>query len=174
MRTNVPKNQAMNRSDAIPPVGWGPRTERGVTLTELLVVLAVISMLVLVVVPAFGEWMRAYRVRTTASAVQGDLRLARNVAVARNVNVDVLFKPAEFSWTDGNGRQRRFVMPPGVSITNLVDATNGDTVTLRNNGQIADPGKTLTVDGRVSGSVHHVWTVSFTASGKVAVARTSP
>ncbi len=152
----------------------GRNAERGVTLTELLVVLAIVGLLVMVAVPAFLEWMRAYRVRTTAEAVQGDLRLARNVAVARNSDVDVLFKPTEFSWTDANGRPRRFRMPPDVSITNLADPTNGDTVTLRNTGQVGDPSKTLAIDGWVYDTVHHVWTVTFTASGKVSLTRTSP
>ena len=152
----------------------GRDAERGVTLTELLVVLAIVGLLVLITVPAFMDWMRAYKVRTAAEAVQGDLRLARNVAVARNSDVDVLFKPTEFSWTDANGRARVFKIPPGVSITNLADPTNGDTVTLKNTGQVGDPSKTLTIDGWVYDTVHHVWTVTFTASGKVTVTRTSP
>lgn len=152
----------------------GRCSESGVTLTELLVVLAIIAALVVVVVPAFGEWLRAYKVRTVANQMQGDLRLARNVAVARNASVDVLVKPAEFTWTDANGRVRHFEMPPGVSVTNLADPVAGDTITFRNNGQMTAPSKTLTVDGWVYNDVHHVWTVTFTASGKVVVERTSP
>jgi prepilin-type N-terminal cleavage/methylation domain-containing protein len=155
-----------------PPLGRS--AERGVTLTELLVVVAIIGALVVVVVPSFNNWLRAYKVRTSAEAIQGDLRLARNVAVARNSNIDVLFKLEEFTWTDSQGKPHLFRMPPGVTITNLTDPTNGDTITMLNNGQVSNPSKTLTVDGWVHNNVHHVWTVSFTASGKVSVARTSP
>jgi hypothetical protein len=61
-----------------------------------------------------------------------------------------------------------------VTITNLADPTNGDTISMFSNGGVSDPGKTLTVSGWVSQGVTHVWTVSFTASGKVATERTSP
>jgi prepilin-type N-terminal cleavage/methylation domain-containing protein len=149
-------------------------SERGVTLTELLVVLAIIGFLVMVTVPAFAEWLRAYKVRTAAHQIQGDLRLARNVAVAKNADVPVLFKLDRFSWTDGQGRMREFLMPPNVAITNLVDPSAGDTITMKNNGQVSNPGKTLTVDTWVRDTLHHVWTVSFTASGKVIAVRTSP
>jgi len=149
-------------------------SERGVTLTELLVVVAIIGFLVMVTVPAFAEWLRAYKVRTAAHQIQGDLRLARNVAVAKNADVPVLFMPDRFTWTDGLGNPREFRMPEGVSITNLVDPSAGDTVTLKNSGQVGDPSKTLTVDGWVRDTVHHVWTVSFSAAGKVAAVRTSP
>jgi prepilin-type N-terminal cleavage/methylation domain-containing protein len=167
---NIGDSTTMNEAPRIQTTA----SERGITLTELLVVLAIISALVVVIVPAFGEWLRAYKVRTAGQQVQGELRLARNVAVARNANVGVLFKAGEFTWTDAQGRQRRFVMPGGVTIANLAAPVSGDTVTIRNNGQIADPSKTLEIEGWVSGGVTHQWTVTFTASGKVDLQRTAP
>ncbi len=148
--------------------------ERGFSLPELLVVLAIIGILVAVTTPAFAQWLRAYKVRTTAEAMQGTLRLVRNVAVARASNVDVLFKLTEFTWTNALGQQRLFRVPVGVTISNLIDPTNGDTVTMKSSGQVADPSKTLEVTGMVSQGVNHVWEVSFTASGKVSLERTSP
>jgi Tfp pilus assembly protein FimT len=145
-----------------------------VSLPELLVVLAILAAMVSIVVPAFNEWMRAYRVRTGAEAVQGDLRLARNVAVSRAASVDLLFKPTVFSWTNALGKERRFRMPQGVTISNLVDTTAGDTVTMKSNGQVGDATKTLEISGNVGPGVNHVWTVTFTASGKVSLERTSP
>jgi len=148
--------------------------ESGFSLTEMLVVITVIGLMAGITIPAFVHWLRAYKVRTTSDQLQGEMRLARNVAVAINASVPILVKETEFSWTDANGRVRRFVMPEGVSVTNLTDAINGDTVSFLNNGQFSAPSKTFTVDGWVYDTVHHIWTVSFTASGKVAVVRTSP
>lgn len=145
--------------------------ERGITLTELLIVLAVVAIIILVVVPAFVEWMRAYRVRTAAHQVQAELRLARNVAVALNSSVSVRFRRGEALWTDAQGRERRFTLPPGVAIANLLDPVDGDMITFLNNGRVADAGRTLLIDGWVHDDVHHQYTVSLTAAGKVSAER---
>jgi Tfp pilus assembly protein FimT len=141
-------------------------------LGELLVVLAIIAVLVVVGVPMFIEWLRAYRVRTTAHQVQAELRLARTVAVSRSATASVLVRSGDVLWTDGQGRERSFLFPEGVSITNLLDSLNGDAVTFLRNGQPSEPAKTLIVDGWVGGNRHHRYTLTLTASGKIESSRT--
>lgn len=146
---------------------------RGVTLTELLVVVAIVALIVLVVVPNVAEWLRSYKVRTAAGQVQAEMRLARTVAVSLNSSVSVLVKPAEVSWTDAQGRARRFVLPGGVSITNLTNPGAGDTFVFLRNGQIQDATRTLTVDGWVHDDVHEVWTLDFSSAGKIGAGHTT-
>jgi prepilin-type N-terminal cleavage/methylation domain-containing protein len=144
---------------------------RGLSLTELLVALAIIAVLVLAGAPMFIEWLRGQRVRTTAHQVQAELRLARNVAVSRSASASVLVKRGEVRWTDGQGKEREFLFPDGVSIINLLDPVNGDGVTFLRNGQPSDPAKTLVVDGWVGGTRHHRYTITFTPSGKIESSR---
>jgi len=60
------------------------RAPRGVTLIELVVTLAVLGVLAVLVVPAFGAWIANARMRTVAESMQNGLRLAQQEAVRRN------------------------------------------------------------------------------------------
>lgn len=140
--------------------------EKGMSLQELLLVLVVVAAIALIVTPAFLPRMRSYKVRTAARQVQAELRLARTVAVMSFTSVTILFRSGEYSWTDAQGRVRRFTLPEGVSITDLIDPLNGDNVTFEKNGQVVGGSKTLTVDGWVRENVHDTWTVGVSSSGR--------
>lgn len=61
--------------------------EKGVTLTELLVVLAVISVFALITIPAFRDFMNAFKAKSTAVQIRDVVRLGRQIAVARKSRV---------------------------------------------------------------------------------------
>lgn len=61
--------------------------ERGVTLTEMLVVLAIISMFAFITIPAFRDFMNAFKVRSTAFQIRDVVRLGRQRAVAKKRTV---------------------------------------------------------------------------------------
>lgn len=61
--------------------------QRGVTLVELIVVMAIVAMLALMSAPTFTGWIINARIRTTAEAVQSGLQLAKAEAVTRNTRV---------------------------------------------------------------------------------------
>lgn len=58
---------------------------RGFTLTEMLVVIAIIGIIAVVGIPAFQNYMHAFKLRTTANQVVNDLRFARQMATTENV-----------------------------------------------------------------------------------------
>lgn len=60
------------------------RHERGMTLIELVIGVAIIAVLLGLGAPAFGDWMRNTRVRSTAEALQNGMQMARAEAVRRN------------------------------------------------------------------------------------------
>lgn len=64
-----------------------PPSHRGVTLIELVVVMAVVALITVLSVPSFTAWMINARIRTTAEAMQAGLQLAKSEAVARNARV---------------------------------------------------------------------------------------
>lgn len=69
---------------------------RGVTLIELVIGLAIVSVLLAVGMPSFTEWIQNTQVRSAAESVLNGLQSARNEAVRRNTNV-------RFDFTLANG-----------------------------------------------------------------------
>ncbi len=70
--------------------------EQGVSLIELVVGIAIVSILLAVGLPSFGLWIQNGQVRTAAESVQNGLQLARSEAVRRNANV-------RFTLSNANG-----------------------------------------------------------------------
>lgn len=64
-----------------------PLRERGFTLVELVVTIALLGTLLGLAAPAFSDWIRGARVRTIANALQTGARLAQGEAVRFNRQV---------------------------------------------------------------------------------------
>lgn len=67
------------------------RTQRGVSLVELMVGLAVFAILIMLSAPAFSTYIQNTRIRNTAESIQNGLQLARAEAVRRNTAVRFQF-----------------------------------------------------------------------------------
>ncbi|GGI54806.1 hypothetical protein GCM10011430_19800 [Oxalicibacterium solurbis] len=63
------------------------RHQHGVSLIELIIGIAVLSLLLAVGMPSFGLWIQNSQTRTAAESILNGLQLARNEAVRRNANV---------------------------------------------------------------------------------------
>lgn len=61
--------------------------QRGVSLIELMVGIAVFAVLLVAGLPSFNSWMQSSQVRTTAEAIQNGLNVARGEGVRRNSQV---------------------------------------------------------------------------------------
>jgi type IV fimbrial biogenesis protein FimT len=75
----------------------GHRRNRGLSLTELLIGLAVVAMLVAFAAPSLADFVRMQRLRAINAEMVNDLQFARSEATARNQYVHVRFRP------DGTG-----------------------------------------------------------------------
>jgi len=73
------------------------RAQRGVTLLELMIVLAIVAFTLAMGLPSFTGWIRNTHNRTAAESVLNGLQLARAEAVRRNTQV-------RFTLTSNTGR----------------------------------------------------------------------
>ena len=67
-------------------IGFG-LLQSGVTMLELIVVVAIVAILAALAMPNFSTWIKNSQIRSTAEAIQSGLQLARAEAVRRNTQV---------------------------------------------------------------------------------------
>ncbi|MCK6408801.1 MAG: GspH/FimT family pseudopilin [Thauera sp.] len=72
--------------------------QRAFSLVELMVTVAVLSLLMVLAVPSFTEWIQNSRIRTAAESLQNGLQLARGEAVKRNAGVEFALVGTTGGW----------------------------------------------------------------------------
>ena len=140
------------------------KNQRGFSLGELLVVVAILGLVVLVAVPLIAEQVRAAEVRAAGDQLAMSLKAARMVAVS--THADVVFTievdpDNKYSYTDNRGRLRETVVPSSVTIT----SSDGD-ITFTDRGSI-DSATTMDIvleANLTSGTVDR-WTISTSILG---------
>jgi prepilin-type N-terminal cleavage/methylation domain-containing protein len=65
------------------------KTVRGFTLIEMMIVVAILSLLVMVAVPNFLDWNRKYKLKDAVGLVHGNMNIARMNAINQNTTVTV-------------------------------------------------------------------------------------
>jgi type IV fimbrial biogenesis protein FimT len=79
----------------------GPRAgQQGFTMTEILIVVAVIGILASLAAPSFSQLIKSQRIKSMATDINASLSLARSEAVKRNTNV-TLSPTTAGSWQNG-------------------------------------------------------------------------
>lgn len=71
---------------------------RGFSLIELLVTITIVAILLVLAVPNYREWVANTRVRGAAESIQNGIRIARNEASQRGVNVRFELTSTDSSW----------------------------------------------------------------------------
>ena len=106
------------------------RTERGVTLLELLVVAVLASILLAVVFPSVGAGLRTLELRSSAQRLAAAARYARDQAIHRQrfyeLEIDAEARTIAVADLEGTAR-RAFELPASVSVEKILpeEADNG-------------------------------------------------
>jgi type IV fimbrial biogenesis protein FimT len=77
------------------------RHSRGMTLIELLTVIAIAAILTMIAVPSFTKVIATQRLKSAASNLQVALLTARSEAIKRNGNVSVTSMASSADWSSG-------------------------------------------------------------------------
>jgi len=96
-----------------------PLAEAGVTLLELVIVLAILSLAVSLVAPRFGNWSDEWTLRSAAERVAQTLRYARTRALFEHSYYVVEIEPRSRTvrvFNPASGFAREFTLPRGVTI----------------------------------------------------------
>jgi Tfp pilus assembly protein FimT len=148
--------------------------EGGVTITELLVVVAIIGLFVLVTIPAMGNYIRAARVRASNDGLVADLRAIRYIAITNRTASSLSLNQTARTWsyTDIHGATVTRTLEPGVTMPSLKAPPSGSslttlTVTFKPDGSLSTPEAEIKIQGTAAQGVTHTWTISVSLTGRV-------
>lgn len=127
------------------------RSQKGVSLAEAMVVVAILVIVLTLAVPGMREWLANSRIRTAAESLLAGLQLARAEAVRRNVVVE-------------------FGLGPGVGFT--VRTQGGETIQTRSADEgTADVMTTVTPNGATKVSFDGLGRRTTNADGSASIER---
>jgi len=154
--------------DRIPQRVSATNRQRGVTLAEMLVIVALIGIIVAIAVPLVSEQVRQAKIRGAADQFASTLKATRMLAVSKRAtrDVTVLVDPANtYSYVDNREQTRTFAMPSGVRI---VSSTTP--ITFQINGSLAAAATTV-IEADLDAGATERWTVTTGVAGVPAVVR---
>jgi type IV fimbrial biogenesis protein FimT len=118
---------------------------KGFTMAEVVVTLAILGIMATIAVPSFMSWLPKHRLQTSVRQIYDDLNLAKMEAVRRNTNVFVQFSRVNERYSvilDSNNSgavdggdttlKNNIALEAGVDINNT--SFGGDTVGFNNRG----------------------------------------
>jgi len=138
---------------------------RGVSLPELLVVIALLALAALVTIPLTARRVHELRLRSTADQFLVTVRAARMVAATTGRRTVLTVSPHpddRYEYVDAGGRTRRVDLPQGVRI----DEGSALALVFRANGSLEPPvPATVVLKARLPKGIVERWIVTTPMSG---------
>ena len=110
------------------------RRRDGFTLTEILVAMAIMSILAAIAIPNWGTLLPTYALNSSARQVQSELHKLKSRAVAENANFRLVFSTTSYSYSiekySGTSYQaagENKPLPVGITLVGTSDTTLGFT-----------------------------------------------
>jgi general secretion pathway protein H len=140
---------------------------RGFSLTEILIVVAIVGLAVAITVPLVAENVNQARIRSAADQLSVDLRAARMIAVSKRAMpyLDVSVQPDpvnRYTYVNARGETRAVQLPKGVRITT---PTTDYTVRYLRDGSVSGGGNTTILRVQLSAGAEEEWRVITNAMG---------
>jgi len=148
--------------------------QRGFSLTEILVVVAIMGLAIAITVPLVAENVNQARIRSAADQFSVDLRAARMIAVSKRATpyLDVSVQPDpvnRYTYVNGRGETRVVQLPTGVRII----TPNADyTIRYQRDGSVTGGGNTTVLRVLLSAGAEEEWRVITNAMGVTRTTRT--
>lgn len=144
-----------------------PRTQRGFTIIELMVSVAVLAIAMAIAIPSFQELMANQRVKAAADALATSVMYARTEAIKRNASTRLVRSGSEWGggWSviiKSDGVSLRNVKPTGAVISGLGDGV----IEISRSGRLSDS-LTLTVCDAGNHADKRVVVISFSGMTRV-------
>jgi len=107
------------------------KRKKGITLIELVVVIAIIAIGAVFLAPNIGAWIPYYRLRSASRDVVSALRTAQMKAISNNVTYQVSFTPGAGTYVLQYQTTAGFVndgtvqkLPPGIIVSGITFPAN--------------------------------------------------
>jgi len=146
-------------------------TDRGYSLSELLIVIALIGLFVLFGGPAMADGFRAYKVRSVANNLTIDLRALRYNAVANRTPFTMTIN----NLTNASPNQYSYNNVKGDAITIRLDSvdietTSAASITFNINGSTGAGNQTVSVSKSINSTRNDRYTITVTPTGTISSA----
>lgn len=135
---------------------------RAFSLIEMLIVLAIMAMIMGISLPFTSGFGKGLKIKTTARAIIGMIRIARSNAATLRKNYSVVFdvKKGQYWIEDGSGQiyEKKYPLPSSIkfeveSDENIDPITfENDKVTFNSSGLIEGTGGSVTITDKLGGS----------------------
>jgi prepilin-type N-terminal cleavage/methylation domain-containing protein len=130
-----------------PPVNQR-RGDRGFTLLEMLVVVAIVAVMAAVSLPSIGTYIRNYKIKGASQEVAGEVTSARSKAIMTNANAGVSFVTVDadsYRWVHEDlavGEQLGLLkdLPSGIRFVASGTANAGPSIRFQRLGGFCTPG----------------------------------
>ena len=137
-----------------------PRCQKGFTLIEVMIAVAIVGILAMVAVPNYLQWNARYQLKQATTELAGSLNLARMVAMNRNLAVTVTLALVSGRVNvDFGGALAPVVLPQAV-----VAFTGGPTIQFTQQGL---SGSAANVSLTLTSQQGTIYSVVVTPAGKV-------